>query len=127
MSGFQTNTEKAQAKRLRRNMTPAERLLWHHLRAHRFMGLSVRRQAPVGPFIVDFLIPDHRLVIEADGAGHRGPRDANRDHWLASRGFSVMRLWNGDILTNLPGCLDAIAARTSPAAPLPPIDPPGAI
>lgn len=111
MSGFQNNSQKAQAKHLRRNMTPAERLLWHHLRAHRFMGLSVRRQAPIGPFIVDFLIPDHRLIIEADGGGHGSSHDVERDQWLTDRGFRILRLWNRGILTDLPACLDAIAAH----------------
>jgi very-short-patch-repair endonuclease len=111
MSGFQNANQKAQAKRLRRSMTPAERLLWHHLRGHRFRGLSVRRQAPIGPFIVDFLIPSHGLIIEADGSGHSPDRDADRDAWLAAQGFRILRLWNRDILINLPGCLDAIAAQ----------------
>jgi very-short-patch-repair endonuclease len=112
MSGFQTKAQMAQAKHLRRAMTPAERILWHHLRAHRFMGLSVRRQAPIGPFIVDFLIPDHRLIIEADGIGHGSQRDIERDQWFASKGFHILHLSNRDVLTNLPGCLDAIAAQT---------------
>lgn len=110
MSGFQNNCQKAQAKRLRRNMTPAERLLWHHLRAHRLMGLSVRRQAPIGPFIGDFLIPDHRLIIEADGSGHGSQRDIERDQWLSQKGFRILRLPNRDVLTDLPACLEAIAA-----------------
>lgn len=122
MSGFQNAKQKAQASRLRRTMTPAERLLWHHLRAHRFMGLSVRRQAPIGPFIVDFLIPKHRLIIEADGSGHGGLRDAERDLWLAANGFRVLRLWNNDIGANPIGCLDHIASQLPPN-----IDPPGPI
>jgi very-short-patch-repair endonuclease len=113
MSGFRGAVQKAQAKRLRREMTPAERLLWHHLRAHRFMGLSVRRQAPIGPFIVDFLIPDHRLIVEADVSGHGGPRDAAHDLWLCARGLRVIRLFNSEVLTDLPGCLDRIAAVIS--------------
>ncbi|MFM7335410.1 MAG: endonuclease domain-containing protein [Tabrizicola sp.] len=112
MSGFQNMNQKAQAKRLRRTMTQAERVLWTHLRAHRFNGLSVRRQAPIGPFIVDFLIPDYRLVIEADGTGHGSQRDTDRDRWLSQKGFRVLRLGNRDILTNLPACLDTIAAHT---------------
>lgn len=87
------------------------------------MGLSVRRQAPIGPFIVDFLIPDHRLIIEADGGGHGPHRDASRDRWLAAQGFRILRLWNRDILTNLPGCLELIASGTTP----PNIDPPAPI
>jgi very-short-patch-repair endonuclease len=92
MSGFQSNAQKAQAKRFRHTMTPADRLLWHHLRAHRFMGLSVRRRVPIGPFVVDFLIPAHRLIIEADGSGQGFPRDIQRDRWLAAQGFQILRL-----------------------------------
>jgi very-short-patch-repair endonuclease len=90
-------------------MTSAERILWHHLRAHRFMGLSVRRQAPVGPYIVDFLIPEHRLVIEADGGGHGGVRDQARDRWLADHGFRILCLGYKDIRADLPGCLERVA------------------
>ena len=111
MSGFHSDLQKAQAKLLRRQLTPAERLLWMHLRAHRFRGLSVRRQAPVGPYIVDFLIPLHRLVIEADGSGHGGMRDERRDFWLAAQGFRILCLWNSDILGNLPGVLEKIAGE----------------
>jgi very-short-patch-repair endonuclease len=110
MSGFHSTLQKAQAKRLRQAMTPAERVLWHHLRAHRFMGLSVRRQAPIGRFIVNFLIPDHRLIIEADCGGQC---DSARTLWLCAKGFRVLRLLNGEVLTDLPGCLDRIAAAVS--------------
>ncbi len=109
MRGFTSEGQKAQARALRRQMTPTEHILWQQLRAHRFMGLSVRRQAPVGPYIVDFLVPAHRLVIEADGGGHGGPRDLARDQWLMDQGFRILRLWNSDIRVNLPGCLDMIA------------------
>ncbi|MGL4238758.1 endonuclease domain-containing protein [Tabrizicola sp.] len=117
MSGFQTTLQRAQAKRLRRNMTVAERVLWHHLRAHRFMGLSVRRQAPVGPFIVDFLIPDHRLIIETDGGGHGNLRDTARDSWLVAQGFGVLRLWNREVMTDLPACLERIASDLASRPP----------
>lgn len=108
----QTDLCKARARRMRREMTPAERALWYALRGRRFMGLKVRRQVPIGAFIADFYCADHRLIIEADGAGHGSPRDIERDRWLAAKGFHVLRLPNTDVLTNLPGCLDAIAART---------------
>ena len=106
----QTDLSKARARRMRKEMTPAERALWYALRNRRFMGLKVRRQVPVGPYIADFYCADRRLIIEADGSGHGFPRDAARDAWLAAQGFRILRLWNRDVLTNLPGCLDAIAA-----------------
>jgi len=108
----QTNLATSRARRMRREMTPAERALWYALRDRRFMGLKVRRQVPIGPFIVDFLIPEHHLIIEADGSGDGSLRDVRRDEWLTSQGFHTRRLWNRDILTNLPGCLDLIAHDT---------------
>ncbi|MAQ83954.1 MAG: hypothetical protein CMH12_12055 [Maritimibacter sp.] len=112
MTGFRTATQRARAKQLRSTMTEAETRLWHQLRAHRFMGLSVRRQAPIGPYIVDFLIPSRRLVIEVDGGQHaQNPRDHVRDAWLTAKGYTVLRYWNPDVLTNLPGVLEDLRLR----------------
>ncbi|WP_375172591.1 endonuclease domain-containing protein [Pseudooceanicola sp.] len=109
MSGFRSARQKQFAKALRSTMTEEEKILWYHLRAHRFMGLSVRRQAPVGPYIVDFLIPSRRLILEADGAHHTTTRDATRDAHLAALGYRTLRLSNHDIRTNLPGVLARVA------------------
>lgn len=109
MSGFRSERQRLNARALRAGMTEAERLLWYHLRAHWFHGLSVRRQAPVGPYIVDFLIPAQRLILELDGGQHGPQRDAARDNWLHAHGFRLIRLWNTDVLGNLPGVLQLIA------------------
>lgn len=108
----QTDQAKARARRLRKDMTKAERALWDALRNRRFRGLKIRRQVPIGPFIADFYCADHRLIIEADGSGHGTQRDVDRERWLTAKGFHLLRLRNGDILTDLPACLTAIAART---------------
>jgi len=105
----QTDLSRLRARSLRKAMTPAERVLWHALRGRRFMGLKIRRQVPLGPYIADFYCAEHRLIIEADGGGHGGPRDLARDQWLAGHGFRVLRLWNSDIRANLSGCLERIA------------------
>ena len=117
----QTDLSKARARNVRQAMTPAEKRLWHALRNRRFIGLKVRRQVPIGPYIADFYCADHRLIIEADGGGHGGNRDAARDRRLCAMGFQVLRLWNADILGNLPGTLDLIAAHAQPIDPSPPI------
>jgi very-short-patch-repair endonuclease len=70
---------------------------------------NARRRRP--SISVDLLIPNHRLIIEAAGFGHRLPRDGARD-WLTARGFRVLRLGNRDVQTNLPGCLDPVAAES---------------
>jgi very-short-patch-repair endonuclease len=109
------------AKQLRKEMTEAEHLLWLHLRAHRLDGQKFRRQQPIGPYIVDFVQFDARLIVEADGGQHNeSASDRTRDAWLASQGFRVLRFWNHDILQRTDAVLESIwaAVATSPP-PLP--------
>jgi very-short-patch-repair endonuclease len=105
------------ARALRRAETPAERKLWQHLRGRRLEGAKFRRQQPLGPFIVDFVCHEARLVIEADGAGHFPPplRDRQRDLLLAAAGLTVLRFENVLILDQLDAVLDRIrnAIRTA--------------
>ncbi|MGO4707220.1 endonuclease domain-containing protein [Microvirga sp. 2MCAF38] len=107
--------QRAQAKQLRRELTPAERKLWHGLKAHRFQGLHIRRQVPMGSYIVDFVCHRTKLVIEVDGAQHGFERgiaaDEVRDAWLSSQGYRVLRFWNRDVLTELDSVLDTIFAH----------------
>jgi very-short-patch-repair endonuclease len=106
------------AKALRRDMTEAEKRVWYFLRAHQFRGTSFRRQTPVGPFIVDFVSHQLRLVIELDGGQHtESKRDAGRDRRLNSKGYRVVRFWNSDVLKNTDGVLEVIADAVSRARP----------
>jgi very-short-patch-repair endonuclease len=106
------------ARTMRQQPTPAERKLWQALRLKQ-IGRKWRRQAPIGPYIVDFYCPDLRLVVEVDGATHGEPAsDKLRDAWLNARGFTLLRFWNNDVMANLPGVLERIAAYPSPN-PLP--------
>ncbi|MBZ0069448.1 MAG: DUF559 domain-containing protein, partial [Thiobacillus sp.] len=58
------------ARQLRTKQTDPEALLWSRLRAHRLFGLKFRRQQPIGAYVVDFLCPEKRLVVELDGGQH---------------------------------------------------------
>jgi len=116
------------ARQLRRNMTDAERMLWHHLRAHRLGGQKFRRQQPLGPYVLDFVHFGARLIIEADGGQHsESQHDALRDAWLKGQGFRVLRFWNNDILLNTEGVLAVIfeAVASSPLSPQHPLPHPG--
>jgi very-short-patch-repair endonuclease len=105
---------------MRHEMTDAELRLWSWLRAHRFNGLSFRRQVPVGSFILDFVCHDRMLVIEVDGGQHaESKRDIERDAWLAAKGYRVLRFWNSDVLKNREGVLQTIADATRSITPLP--------
>jgi very-short-patch-repair endonuclease len=109
------------AKVLRKSMTDAERLLWRHLRAHRLCDQKFRRQQPIGPYIVDFVHFGARLVVEADGGQHNGSsNDAERDAWLQSQGFAVLRFWNHDILQNIEAVLEVVLNEIDKGAPSPP-------
>jgi very-short-patch-repair endonuclease len=101
-------------------MTDAEHRLWSALRGHRLDGLSFRRQALIGRFIVDFVCHERRIVIEVDGGQHaENARDAERDRWLASKGYRVLRFWNNDVLRNRNGVLEMIVAAAAENTPLP--------
>ncbi|PTE08485.1 endonuclease domain-containing protein [Mesorhizobium helmanticense] len=97
--------QRKNAKSMRRVMTDAELKLWNELRAHRLMGLSFRRQVPIGPYIVDFACPTHRLIVEVDGSQHayaeQVERDAERSAYLKSSGWTILRFWNDDVLRDI--------------------------
>jgi very-short-patch-repair endonuclease len=110
------------ARQLRRAETDAERTLWLQLRDRRLGGWKFRRQAPVGPYVLDFLCADGRLIVELDGGQHaeRCVEDRQRTRTLEAMGYLVLRFWNTDVLTNMSGVLEVIAATLSPARREPP-------
>jgi very-short-patch-repair endonuclease len=100
------------AKSMRRQPTEAEAVLWRILRNRRLSTLKFRRQAPIPPYIADFVCFEHRLIVEADGSQHaENIRDEKRDAFLAAQGFTVLRFWNSDILTNARMIEETILAR----------------
>ena len=104
------------ARRLRREMSLPEVLLWCELRK-RPEGLKFRKQHPAGPFVADFFCHEARLVVEVDGEAHGrgdGPqRDRSRDAWFAERGFRTLRIPGIEVLTNLEGVLQWIVAHAA--------------
>lgn len=98
------------AKTLRRNMTLAERLLWKHIRMGQIMNLHVRRQSPIGNYVVDFLVSDCSLIIELDGESHHYSveKDKARDEFFKKEGYQVIRFKNQDVFARLDDVLEAI-------------------
>jgi very-short-patch-repair endonuclease len=102
-------------KRLRTNMTDAEQKLWRALRS-RGVGPKFRRQVPLGPFIVDFVCFEAKLIVEVDGGQHAdSQRDASRDRYFTNHGYRVLRFWNNDVLKNLEGVLIRITEFADPS------------
>jgi len=100
-----------QARKLRRETTPAERLLWSALRNSSFAGLKFRRQHPIGCYVADFYCQQEKLVIELDGDSHdfSEQKDRERTEALNKEGYQVIRFSNADVLENLEGVLMMIA------------------
>ena len=85
--------------------------LEEHLRLRQLDDHKFRRQYVIGPYIVDFVCLQRRLVVEVDGGQHgqeRAGYDAERTRWLQSRGHRVLRFWNNDVLRNVDGVLEVI-------------------
>jgi very-short-patch-repair endonuclease len=97
------------ARELRKNMTPAEKRLWLHLRQFPY---RVLRQRPVDRYIVDFYLPQHRLVIEIDGDTHgeagQQRYDAERTQRLEALELRVLRLTNAEVKENLEGVWEVL-------------------
>ena len=91
------------AKEMRRQMTPAEKILWEHLRANRLHGLHFRRQQIIDGFIVDFYCHAASLVIEIDGKIHEQQieYDLERDQVLTVRGLRLLRIKNEEVINEL--------------------------
>ncbi len=94
-------------------MTEGERQLWSELREfRRLYGVHVRRQAPIGMYVADFVIHEDKLVIEVDGQHHFTPegirRDARRDAWFTSQGYRTIRMTTGDLADAFDGCVEEV-------------------
>lgn len=83
--------------------------MWSLLRDRRLTGFKFRRQAPIGPYIVDFVCYERRLVVELDGSQHAGSAsDRVRDAWLEADGFRVLRVWNNQLLAERDAVLEMV-------------------
>ena len=102
------------ARKLRRDMTNAERLLWSHLRGQQ-LGAKFVRQFPIGDAVVDFACRSARLVIELDGGqhGNAAEADAERSRMIEGHGYTVIRFWNNEVTENLNGVLESILHHLS--------------
>ncbi len=103
----------ARSKELRKEMTAAEKILWHHLRGQKLSAFKSRRQQVIDGFIVDFYCHSAGLVIEVDGQMHEGREeyDAERSLVLARRNLSVLRVSNPDVNNNLSNVLRRVLER----------------
>ena len=104
--------QRGRARTMRRIATGAERKLWLLLRDRRLDGIKFRRQVPFGPYILDFVCFERRLVIEVDGGQHADSvTGKRRDALLKAEGLRIVRYWNKDVLRNPEGILTDLLER----------------
>ncbi|MFM9942888.1 MAG: endonuclease domain-containing protein [Hyphomicrobiaceae bacterium] len=100
------------ARVLRANDTSAESKLWGELRNRQLAGLKFVRQVPIGPYFVDFVCRERRLIVEVDGATHGTDAeiaaDALRDVELQRLGYRIFRVTNSDVFDNMDGVLETV-------------------
>ena len=99
------------ARQLRPEMSLTEALLWNLLRRAPG-GIIVRRQHPIGPYVLDFYCASAKLAIEVDGMAHdvgdRPERDEARTVWLNAKGIEVLRIPAPDVLADPADVADAL-------------------
>ena len=100
------------AREMRHEPTAAEAIVWQRIRNRRIGGAKFRRQHSIDGFIVDFVCIEHRLIIEVDGAIHEQAEhkgyDAQRQTWLESRGFRVLRFTNAEVVQSIEAVAEMI-------------------
>jgi very-short-patch-repair endonuclease len=106
------------ARAYRAKSTPAEARLWHVLRNRGIAAAKFRRQFAIDRFLVDFYCSEAALVIEIDGPMHDAltVEDAERQQELESRGLTVLRFTNAEVIGNLDAVIAKIAAYLTSAA-----------
>jgi DNA polymerase-3 subunit alpha len=109
------------AQELRKNMTDAERVLWHKINKEQ-LGVKFRRQHPIDPYIVDFICLEKKLIVELDGGQHNEMQkdyDEQRTAFLQTQGYAVLRYWNNEVLENIDGVLHTIVFELNTIPPPP--------
>jgi len=97
-----TKEKLQRARELRRDMTPAEKILWEELRANK-LGVHFRRQQVIAGFIVDFYCHKSALVVEVDGDIHdlQQDEDERREKVLSELGLRIVRFQNNEVMKEL--------------------------
>ncbi len=110
--------KKDQRRNLRKTQTPQETILWSKLRNSQ-TGFKWKRQISIGKYIVDFYCSERRLIVEIDGSQHIENKayDTERDQYLVSLGYAILRFWNNEINTNIEGVLLKIQSTSPQPSP----------
>ena len=106
------------AKKLRKEQTKAEKILWNSLRNRKLLGFKFRRQHPIYNFVADFYCHKASLIIELDGSIHdtieQKDYDKARSEELKGYGIRILRFTNDEIEHNFNKVLKTIKDHLTP-------------
>ena len=110
------------SRRLRTNLTDAEKALWRHLRMRQMGGFRFRRQHPVRKYVVDFACIEARIAVEVDGGQHatQSAEDAQRSAILEREGYRVLQFWDNEVLQDVESVKAVIWSVLGEKKPPPP-------
>ena len=117
---YNKQSEKINRRKLRKNSTAAEKILWERLRGRKFLGYKFRRQYSISQFVLDFYCPEKRFAIELDGEIHNEEKvknhDENRDGFTKDFNIRIIRIKNEMIFDDIDKVLKFIKKeiQTSP-------------
>ncbi len=116
------------ARDLRNDATNAEQILWRQLKGSRLQDLKFSRQMPIAGYFADFVCRSHKLIVELDGSQHveGQPHDDARTKQLEAAGYRIVRFWNNDLTSNMPGVLETILTAAIGTERVPTPQPPPA-
>ena len=100
---------------MRHAQTSSEFALWQAIRCKR-LGVSFKRQFPIGNHIADFAAPSFKLAIEVDGGYHvtRAAADARKDRHLRRAGWRVLRIPAELVMRDIAAAVALVRAALSP-------------
>jgi very-short-patch-repair endonuclease len=101
---------RTRVKEMRSDPVMTEKLFWSFVRNRKLDGHKFKRQVPIGPYIVDFVCAEARVIVELDGPTHdaRAGYDAVRDAWLRGQGYTVLRFENAAFTADVDLALQTI-------------------
>ena len=101
---------KQTARKLRKNMTLGEVILWQHIRRRQIKGYQFLRQKPIANYIVDFYCKELKLAIEIDGESHVGreKKDRERQRRIEAMGVRFLRFQDSDVKDDIGAVLSVI-------------------
>ncbi len=102
-------------RKLRRDLTPAEKLFWSYVANKQFLGLKFIKQHGIGSYIVDFCCRSKMVIVEIDGDSHFIDSNLEADHkrtqYLESLGYKVIRYNNDEVLNNIDGVFEDLKTK----------------